>query len=37
LQGRADSWFCGAWTGLGSHEDGLASALAVCAGLAPTL
>ena len=21
-----DSWFCGAWTGLGSHEDGLASA-----------
>ena len=37
LQGRADSWFCGAWTGLGSHEDGLASALAVCAGLAPEL
>ena len=30
-------WFCGAWTGLGSHEDGLASALAVCAGLAPRL
>jgi predicted NAD/FAD-binding protein len=37
LQGRADSWFCGAWTGLGSHEDGLASAFAVCAGLAPRL
>ena len=37
LQGRADSWFCGAWTGLGSHEDGLASALAVCARLVPKL
>lgn len=35
LQGRADSWFCGAWTRLGSHEDGLASAAAVCARLAP--
>ncbi len=35
LQGRADAWFCGAWTGLGSHEDGVASALAVCARLAP--
>ena len=34
LQGHADTWFCGAWTGLGSHEDGLASALAVCARLA---
>jgi predicted NAD/FAD-binding protein len=33
LQGRADSWFCGAWTGLGSHEDGLRSALEVCAAL----
>lgn len=31
LQGRADTWFCGAWTGLGLHEDGLASALDVCA------
>jgi predicted NAD/FAD-binding protein len=31
LQGRADTWFCGAWTRLGSHEDGLASALDVCA------
>ncbi|MEO8310819.1 MAG: FAD-dependent oxidoreductase [Caldimonas sp.] len=35
LQGRAGTWFCGAWTGLGSHEDGLASALEVCARLAP--
>ena len=31
LQGRADTWFCGAWTRLGSHEDGLVSALDVCA------
>jgi len=37
LQGRADSWFCGAWTGLGTHEDGLASALDVCARLAAKL
>ena len=36
LQGRGDSWFCGAWTRLGSHEDGVASALDVCARLAPT-
>ena len=34
LQGRAATWYCGAWTHLGSHEDGLASAQAVCAGLA---
>ncbi|MEO6410205.1 MAG: FAD-dependent oxidoreductase [Burkholderiaceae bacterium] len=33
LQGRAHSWFCGAWTGYGFHEDGLVSGLAVCAGL----
>jgi len=37
LQGRAGSWFCGAWTRLGTHEDGLASALDVCARLAPML
>jgi uncharacterized protein len=30
LQGRADTWFCGAWTGYGFHEDGLTSALDVC-------
>jgi predicted NAD/FAD-binding protein len=29
LQGRADTWFCGAWTGYGFHEDGLVSALDV--------
>jgi uncharacterized protein len=33
LQGRADTWFCGAWTGYGFHEDGLVSALDVSARL----
>ena len=33
LQGRQHSWFCGAWTGYGFHEDGLKSGLAVAAGL----
>ena len=34
LQGRRDSWFCGAWTRYGFHEDGLASGLAVAAQVA---
>ena len=29
LQGQANTWFCGAWTGYGFHEDGLKSGLAV--------
>lgn len=29
LQGRQHTWFCGAWTGYGFHEDGLKSGLAV--------
>jgi predicted NAD/FAD-binding protein len=33
LQGRGGIWYCGAWTGRGSHEDGLVSALAVCSAL----
>ena len=35
LQGRGGAWFCGAWTGRGSPEDAVASALAVCARLSP--
>ena len=29
IQGRGNVWYCGAWTKMGFHEDGLASALAV--------
>jgi uncharacterized protein len=34
LQGRRDTWFCGAWTRYGFHEDGLSSGLAVAAQIA---
>lgn len=33
LQGRRRTWFCGAWTGYGFHEDGLKSGLAVANAL----
>ena len=33
LQGIGNVWYCGAWTRYGFHEDGLVSALGVCAGL----
>ena len=34
LQGQRDTWFCGAWTRYGFHEDGLASGLAVAERIA---
>lgn len=29
IQGRGNTWFCGAWCGFGFHEDGLKAGLAV--------
>jgi len=37
IQGRANTWFCGAWTRYGFHEDGLMSGLAVSAALSQRL
>jgi predicted NAD/FAD-binding protein len=33
LQGHSHTWFCGAWTRYGFHEDGLMSGLAVASSL----
>jgi predicted NAD/FAD-binding protein len=33
IQGRSNTWFCGAWKRYGFHEDGLMSGLAVSAAL----
>jgi len=33
IQGRDRAWFCGAWSGFGFHEDGLASAVRVVEGM----
>ncbi len=37
LQGIGDTWYCGAWTRYGFHEDGLRSAQAVCESLGTRL
>ncbi len=37
LQGQQNTYFCGAWTGYGFHEDGLKSGLDVAARLQATL
>jgi predicted NAD/FAD-binding protein len=34
LQGTRNTWFAGAWTGYGFHEDGLKSGLAVADAIA---
>ena len=37
LQGLNNTWFAGAWTGFGFHEDGLRSAIAVVESMGVTV
>lgn len=37
IQGKQNTWFCGAWTGHGFHEDGLRSGLTVARQLGAVL
>lgn len=35
IQGKLNTWYCGAWTGMGFHEDALVSGLTVAEAIGP--